>query len=247
MNYRLSFIHTSASVNKCRFGLLTLFILAFIITFTLPSSILGASAVSCHCFQDRSFDPDEPNKVEPYLMATTRNSFLAIAFNQSKKEIVRLRMAGTPGEDLWVAYYLALHTGIPAEDLLLSRSNTDSWMSVLGAQKIDPKKTGSFFRQSWSEGGNDQALANAAADDMLCLTTGTAPGDIRQFRNRDANTSEIILSLLIAQRLGHPAIEFHEKVQQGHATWGGLIDSVGIQPAEIEEVMKTFLESRENK
>ncbi|HXV20794.1 MAG TPA: hypothetical protein VD811_07390 [Desulfuromonadales bacterium] len=215
-------------------------LLTFALLLALVSPAPGAPIISCHCFQDRSFDPAEPRRVEPYLLATTRNSFLAVAFGQSKKEIVRLRMAGTAGEDLWVAYYLAAKIKVPAGELLQSRNKTDSWLNVLAARGIDPGQIGPFFGNVLAAGGNDQALADAAADETLGIVAGVAPGDLIKFRERGADTGEIILALLIAQRIGRPALDLHAEVQAGRATWGGLLDSVGIQPAEMEWALRTL-------
>lgn len=222
------------------FRLRSVGLLTFALLLALASPAPGAPIISCHCFQDRSFDPAAPRRVEPYLLATTRNSFLAVAFGQSKKETVRLRMAGTAGADLWVAYYLAAKTNIPAGELLQSRNKTDSWLNVLAAWGINPGQTGPFFGNVLAAGGNDQALADAAADETLGNVTGVAPEELIQLRERGADTGEIILALLIAQRIGRPALDLHAEVQAGRATWGGLIDSVGIQPAEMEGALKTL-------
>lgn len=213
--------------------------LALLLAFAAPAP--AAPAMSCHCFQDRSFDPAEPRRIEPYLLATTRNSFLAVAFGQSKKEIVRLRMAGTDGADLWVAYYLAPKAGIPASELLQARRQTDSWPPVLTARGIAPEQSGPHFRRVLAAGGNDQALADAAADETLSAAAGAAPELLRQFRERGADTGEIILALLIAQRLGRPAIDLQTDVHAGRATWGGLLASVGIRPGELEGAVRTLL------
>lgn len=213
--------------------------LALLLAFAAPAP--AAPAMSCHCFQDRSFDPAEPRRVEPYLLATTRNSFLAVAFGQSKKEIIRLRMAGTDGADLWVAYYLAPKAGIPASELLQARRKTASWPPVLAARGIEPGQSGPHFSRVLAAGGNDQALADAAADETLSAAAGAAPELLRQFRERGADTGEIILALLIAQRLGRPAIDLQTDVQAGRATWGGLLDSVGIRPGEMEGAVRTLL------
>lgn len=222
------------------FSLMKNVVLPLVLLLVLTSPALGAPAISCHCFQDRSFDPAEPRRIEPYLLATTRNSLLAIVFGQSKKEIVRLRMAGTTGADLWIAYYVATKAGTPAGELLRSRGKADAWLPVLAARGIDAGQTGPFFGRAMTTGGNDQALADAATDEMLGAA-GAVPGELRQFRQRGADTGEIILALLLAQRLGRPAIDLHAEVQAGQATWGGLIDSVGIRPAEMEEAVRTLL------
>jgi len=239
-------LHMPAVGNHVRsFRLISSVLLPLVLLFALTSPALGTPAISCHCFQDRSFDPAEPRRVEPYLLATTHNSFLAVAFGQSKKEIVRLRMAGTAGADLWVANYLAPKTGIPTGELLQLRKKADSWLPVLAARGIGSGQTGPIFGRVLAADGNDQALADAAADETLGTAAGTAPEELIQFRKRGADTGEIILSLIIAQRIGRSAIDLFAEVQAGRATWGELVDSVGIRPAEMEAAVRSLLRQRE--
>lgn len=232
---------TAAGCSSASVRLLMELVVPIAFLLASASSVMGAPVISCHCFQDRSFDPAEPRRIEPYLLATARNSFLAVAFGQSKKEIVRLRMSGTADTDLWVAYYLASKAGVPALELLQLRAGAESWRPVLAARKIDAERTGSLFGRVLATDDNDQALANAAADETLGSVDRVSQDDLRQLRQRGAATDEIILALLIAQRLNRPAIAIHAEVQAGRATWGGLIDSIGIQPGEMEGAVKTLL------
>jgi hypothetical protein len=50
------------------------------IQFILPMPALATSAITCHCFRDRSYDPAQPSMGDPYFLATTQNSFFAIVF-----------------------------------------------------------------------------------------------------------------------------------------------------------------------
>ncbi|MFA5515590.1 MAG: hypothetical protein WDA20_04820 [Desulfuromonadales bacterium] len=207
----------------------------------LASPALSAPAISCHCFQDRSFDPAEPHKVEPYLLATTRNSFLAVAYGRSKKEIVRLRMSGTAGEDLWVAYYLAEKTGTPAAEWFEARRQAGSWLSTVTARGIGPERTGALFGRALTTRGTDQTLAVAAADETLSATLRVSPADLQGFRKKGADTGEIILALLLARRLDRPGAEIFAEVKGSLTTWGGLVDAVGIRPGEMEAAVRSLL------
>lgn len=206
---------------KLSFGFMPRIILPFVFLLALATSASGAPTISCHCFQERSFDPAEPRQVEPYLLATTRNSFLAVAFGQSKKEIVRLRMTGTPGADLWIAYYLASKTDIPARKLMQSREKADSWSSVLAAQGIDPMQTGPYFARALTGGKKDRKLADAAADETIAAVTGTVPEELRQFRQRGADTGEIILAFSSLSTVVSQPLTFIQKFSQARLPGAG--------------------------
>ena len=64
-------------------------------------------AINCHCFQDRSYDPRRPAALDPYLLATTQNSLLAVVFEVPKRQLVRSKMGGTPNDRIWIDLHLA--------------------------------------------------------------------------------------------------------------------------------------------
>ena len=105
-----------------------LMLLCFLI---LPAPVLAAPTTACHCFKDRSFDPANPGKSDEYLLATTQNSFLAAVFNIDKKYVVKTKMSGGSGTDLWIAHFLAQKTGINAQELISDRRTAGSWKSVI--------------------------------------------------------------------------------------------------------------------
>ena len=87
----------------------------------LPLSSPVATAITCHCFIDRSYDPARPSLADPYLLATAQNSFFAALFNVDKKTIVMKKQAGGSSDDLWVAYWVASKSGRTAETILSVR------------------------------------------------------------------------------------------------------------------------------
>jgi len=86
------------------------------------STAFSVQVKGCHCFQNRSFDAANPEKVDPYLLATTQNSFLATVFGIYKREIVKAKMGGTSGDDLWIAYFVATKTDTDVKSLMSARS-----------------------------------------------------------------------------------------------------------------------------
>ena len=55
---------------------------------TLASN--AAPTVACHCYQDRTFDPERPAAADPYILATTRSSLLSAAFGVDKRALAEL-------------------------------------------------------------------------------------------------------------------------------------------------------------
>ncbi len=121
---------------------------ALVLIFVLltGSTAFAETAITCHCFKDRSYDPQQPEKVADYLLATTQNSFFAEVFGIKKFEVVKSRMSGTSAEDLWLAYYLAGRGGIEPEALLNARALDGSWAVVVNKLDLPTQNLGEELR-----------------------------------------------------------------------------------------------------
>jgi hypothetical protein len=81
----------------------------------LPPGLAGAEpTATCHCYQDRAFDPSRPAAADPYILATTRSSLLSAVFGIEKRSLVSAVMTGTDPDDLWVAQWAGARLGKPA-------------------------------------------------------------------------------------------------------------------------------------
>jgi len=118
-------------LTTCRHLYLVLLLLAL-----FPATSRAIPAITCHCFTERTYDPKKPTAVDPYLLATTQNSFLAAAFAVEKKTIVLKKQAGAAADDLWIAYWLAAKTGRDVEKLLQERKGKGSWRQVVASLAI---------------------------------------------------------------------------------------------------------------
>lgn len=119
-------------------------LISIIFLLVLVSPALAIPTVTCHCFQDRSFDPQHPAAVDPYLLANARNSLFAAAFKVEKSTVVRAVMAGSAPEELWVGHYLAVKTlsrktGRPAKTLFNEVRSGGSWGKIFAATDLEPK------------------------------------------------------------------------------------------------------------
>lgn len=200
-----------------------------------------ASAISCHCFQDRSFDPTRPAAADEYLLATTQNSFLAAAFAFPKKDLVRAKMAGASGDRLWVAHYVASRTELSAAELQAARGAASSWSEVFDRLSIKPSSFDSAFAAAISAKATEAALANAAADATLVSRFGTTAGEVEKLRSQGATTAEILLSLFLSRQGKASAADYYNGVGSGGTSWGILLDRAGLQPTEVGDAIGGML------
>ena len=208
----------------------------------LPAPVLAASTTVCHCFKDRSFDSASPGKSDEYLLATTQNSFLSAVFNIDKKQVVKTKMSGGSGMDLWIAHFLAQKTGINAQKLISDRRTAGSWKSVVSQNKIELSTLGEEFKTALTADAADERLAAVIADQMLVARFNTKPAEIKKLRDSEATTKEVILSAFLSLKSGRNAFEYYDSVAKGRRTWDTHLNSVGITAklvdTEINRIIK---------
>jgi len=198
---------------------------------------IAAPAVSCHCFQDRSYDPQRPAAADPYILATTQNTLLAAAFGVAKKEVVRAKMAGEDGDRLWVLHYLSALGRIPPQRVAASRAQASDWRGAAQTLGIDPAVLSPRFVALLLRQSSEGLLAAAAADATLIDFCGVEPTQVQSLRDAGASTTETILAALLARKSGQPGVDLFARVRRGRATWGSLLKEVAVEPAEIDTLI----------
>ncbi len=195
---------------------------------------VAGPAVSCHCFQERSFDPQRPAAADPYILATTQNTLLAAALGLPKKEVVRAKMAGENGDRLWVVHYLAAHSGLPSEKISAARLQADDWRGAVQLLRLDPGAFSPLFVAALVRQADERLLAAAAADASLIDFCSIEPETTAALRQAGASTAETVLAVLLARKAGRASVQLLALVRNGRATWGSLLQAAAVSPAEID-------------
>ncbi len=188
-----------------------------------------AAGVSCHCFRERGFDAAAPAAVDPYLLATTQNSLLAATFGIPKKAVVRAKMTGTDGGQLWVSQFLARSSGRTAEELLGTRGEAASWADALKKANVEVPAS---LRAA---GANDNALAASVVDQVLAIRLGASPDVLGRLRAAGAADAEVIAAVYLGLRTGKPPMALFDTVRTGAASWGSILEASGLAADRIEE------------
>ncbi len=213
--------------------------LLLVLLWTAPT--LAAPAISCHCFQDRSFDPQRPAAADPYLLATTQNSFFAAVFGLEKKEVVRAKMTGSSAPELWVSRFVAQRGGVSVTAVEKARGEHPDWRAALAALAIPPKRLGPEFAAALAGPGTAEALASAAVDATLAARLHADPAELKRLRAAGASDAETILAVFLSRESGRPASSFRNEVAAGKRTWGELLATLGVDGAAIEGEVRRLL------
>jgi hypothetical protein len=208
-----------------------------------PLSAAANPVISCHCFQDRSFDPTRPDAVDPYLLATTQNSLMAASFALVKRDLVKAKMTGTSGDALWVAHYLATRSDQNASRLMSNYGRTGSWQATVTALKIPKGNLDLRFAALLAGNADGEVLAAAIADEMVTTLLGADPTAVERIRFRGGATPEIILATFLGRKSNRSPVDLYGDVTAGRTSWGEILDGLGMAPGSIEEEIRGLVKS----
>jgi hypothetical protein len=214
-----------------RYTALVIFLVLFALVLPAP-----AGAVSCHCFRDRTFEADEPQSADPYVLATTRNSLAAAAAGIEKGAVVKQRMQGATENDLWLYGYLPSRLGVDSGVLQAAVRSKGSWPAALGSLGKDTAALGAGFTAAVKK--NDPgAMASALADTVILKAFDASPETVSALHTSGANIAETTLSVLIAGRTALDAEAVYGKVKSGKDTWGSILYSMGVPLDQVGDVV----------
>ena len=196
------------------------------------------SVAGCHCFQNRTFDPEDRFGVDDYLRATAANSMVARFFGISKKDIVMLRMNGAPLEELVAAFYISRSRDVDYREVLDLRFKRIPWSEVLTRTGLEPESIEPGFADVLGKG--DLRVMEHLEDATLARFFSAEPAEIIELRKLGLeNVRDRVLALGLARRLKVPAGELARSLRQRNRSWGEMAAEAGLSP----EHMGPYIES----
>lgn len=220
----------------CKFYFLTL-----IVFILFPMSGWCTPTITCHCFTDRSYDWVNPTKADSYFLATAQNSFFALTFKTDKKSIVIKKQLGTSSDDLWIAYWIALKTGVTADSLLQNRLKTDSWKSVIMPYKHLNQTFGIKFSKALKAGMPNTILSEAVLEEIFLKKGLLNEGEMNELRKAGVNNQELIIATVIAKKTGQTAQQIYLHVKTGKKSWGAQLSAASIDTKNMQQEIASIL------
>lgn len=200
-----------------------------------------AGAVSCHCFQDRSFDPARPGAADAYFLATTRNSLMAAALDVPRRTIVKARMGGIDADLLWVVYYVADRTGMSVNDLFELRADSGVEDFVTRLDNLSLQFDRPFLMKIKPQ-SDIAALADGTFEAVVLEQLGLPKPVFERLEMTGATRREKCLAIFVSLLLAEEPTKVYRSVQEGRLFWGEALASTGISSDQIESTWKKLIE-----
>lgn len=191
----------------------------------------GESAISCHCFQDRTFKPAEPFAADDYILSTCFNSLLARSFDIPKRQIVMLKMKEGVGQnDLLVGLKIAKVAGVDLQQLLERRRENHSWAIIVADLPQQEAIRNDWTLAAIGSGMSVEEVGNAIAGELVGNFFSVPVEAIHKLRVAGLNEKEMALVFVLAHaRDRQPQALVAEHNREGKS-WSGIADSLGVEP-----------------
>ena len=194
--------------------------LLIILTFTFTGFAMAESAISCHCFQDREYDPQRAEAADPYFLATTQNALLAKLFGLSKKDVVRAKMGGANSDSLWIGYELAQKSGKSIDKVSALYTEKEGWRGVVKQLPLSSDQLTPRFMAALDD---QKLLAVVVVDAQLLENLKLTPLQLQRLREQGADNHQAIMAVFISQSGQQEPAELFTRVADGQTSWGRLL------------------------
>ncbi len=217
------------------------FHLILVTTLLLPLPTWAIPTITCHCFTDRSYDAVHPAAADPYFLATTQNSFFAVVFTTDKKSVVMKKQRGISSDDLWIAYWVALHSGVSPDTLLQARQNKQAWQDILTSQRLSPKVLGAHYTMARIANSSIAHLAETVVNDLFLQYQLMSDMELSAVRQAGITNQELIIATVIAAKMKLPVTKTYLEVKSRTKTWGALLMEAKIDPKNLQREISLLL------
>lgn len=213
-------------------------VIVFVILFCPAISYAQNTGLTsvCHCFNNRTFNPESKFAADNYLLTTSFNSFVAVNFNLSKSRIVMMKMKGGFDPDLLlIALYISREGGVDLDVVLAVLENGGTWEQLVESNtiKVTPEAK-KVFAAIVATGEDYTEGAEIVTDELLKSFFSLQEADILGLRKEEATGKELVLVNILAQN-AKPE-KSPRDIWQMHRTqkksWGEIAHSFGFTPKE---------------
>ena len=216
-------------------------ILLLLLLLACPSITSAESAISCHCFQDRSYDPARPQAADGYFLANLHNSLFAGVTGMPKRELVSSLMGGGSGTTLWIEWYLVVRGGLDAEVIGRLRSDGQSWRDIAKQQRLPLDQLSPEVVAELVRGRSDEAVASAIINEVLISRLAVKPSILTDLRRAGGTDREVIAVSVLSRRLNIPSGDLLRRIRSGDGSWSSWVTKAGIDGKNAEGTVKGML------
>jgi hypothetical protein len=192
----------------------------------------AATAINCHCFKDRIYNPAARFAADEYILATSFNSLLSRSFAIPKSRVVMLKMKeGVRQDDLLIGLQISQTCGEDPQQLFTARRQGQPWSEIIrGLNRIPDVQKDQLLETMGADNPTDKAAAGVA-DKLLADFFQVPTAVITGYRESGLREQEIALLLILAHVGDRQPAALLELRNKGGKSWSEIADGLGVEPA----------------
>jgi len=216
-------------------------VITLLIILTLGYQAFAESTINCHCFQDRSFNPDDKFASDDYILATSFNSLLARSFDISKEQVVRLKMEEKVGQaDLLVGLKLTKLTGGYLDQLLGLSGAGYTWSQIIMGMEQQAPINSDKLALDIKSGMPVGTAGDRVADEMISEFYAVPAEDVERYRAYGLSDKEIGLVLVLAHYKDVKPETFVDQYKKQGSSWSEIAFNLGLEPSAAGKLVLVF-------
>jgi len=186
------------------------------------------SAVTCHCFRDRSFDPGRKFSADDYIRASSFNALLAVHFSIPKRMIVMAKMNGLSEDDLVASLHLSARTGRAREAWLDEKEKAGNWVGIF-------RRAGVALPAASVD---DRSLVDGISTALVASHFDVPASQVGRLLDSGLDLRGALLALTLADVTGRKAGAFAYDVLNRKQSWGEIFQRQGRTPEAVAPLIE---------
>jgi len=214
-----------------------------IVLFILGPSLhaFAESAIKCHCFTERSYNPADKFASDEYILTTSFNSLLAKYYDIPKRQIVMIKMnEGMAQDDLLVSLKLAKTTGINLRKFLSLHRENKTWASIISGLSQQETIKKDEILEAIMSGMPSEDAGVMVADEMIAEFYKIPAEKIKSLKKSGLNEKEIALLFILAHTSEIQPEALMEQYKIKGRSWSEIANSLGIEPGAAGKLILAY-------
>jgi hypothetical protein len=206
-----------------------------------PAPASGQKAFTCHCFQNRSYNPSDRFAADDYILATGFNNLLARIFDLPHRQVVLFKMKeGVSEDDLLVGMYVSRKSGKDLQKILAKRRAEKTWNAILAAPSLENVAQQDEIFSRLSAGAQPSEAASLVADVVVREFYQVPPEKIQELHRAGLDKKEINLVLLLAHASKTRPEKLVQQYRKKGRSWSEIASNLGLEPRETGRLIQAY-------
>jgi len=203
-------------------------------------------AKNCHCFKERTFNPQKKFSADDYILTTTTNSFISAWFNFDKKNIVMMKMkGGVKSDDLLIGLYLASLTEESINTLMSYRKQGTSWRTILSRVEMQAAVDQDQILSAICKGLKPRDGATQITNLLLSRFFSVDQHHIKNLRENGLSDKETTFLLTLEAKSNISANQLADLISKQGLSYSEVAFNLGFQPTDMKVIINELISVRQ--